>query len=102
MHRGSSELLEALFDVTDTEVGRFIRNRLGPDGRPYTIDDPHYTTLAEVRRLLDVPIPNYTAVSALLTLNHPIGRIECHAQVGKVERRLTIISGAGLNLVREQ
>ena len=102
MHRASSEMLEALFDVTDEEVSRFIRARLGPDGQPYTIDDPHYTTLAEVRRLLDVPPANYTAVSALLTLNHPIGRIECHARVGKVDRRLTIISGPGLNLVNEQ
>jgi hypothetical protein len=102
MHRASSEILEALFDVTDSEVSRFIRNRLGPDGLPYTIDDPHYTTLAEVRRLLDVPPANYTAVASLLTLNHPIGRIECHARVGRVERHLTIISGPGLNLIHEE
>ena len=39
MHRASSEMLEALFDVTDEEVSRFIRARLGPDGLPDTIDD---------------------------------------------------------------
>jgi general secretion pathway protein K len=102
VHRASSEILEALFDVTDTEVSRFIRARTGPDGKPFTIDDPHFTTLAEVRRLLDVPPANYAAVAALLTLNHPVGRIECHARVGKVQRHLTIISGPGLNLVHEE
>ena len=102
IHRASSEILEALFDVTDAEVSRFIRARVGPDGKPFTIDDPHFTTLAEVRRLLDVPPANYTAVLALLTLNHPIARIECHAHVGKVQRHLTMITGAGLNLIHEE
>ena len=102
VHRASSEMLEALFDVTDSEVGRFMRFRVGPDGKPFTIDDPHFTTLAEVRRLLDVPQANYAAVSALLTLNHPIARIECHARVGKVQRHLTMINGPGLNLIHEE
>ena len=102
VHRASSEILEALFDVTDVEVSRFIRARVGPDGKPFTIDDPHFTTLAEVRRLLDVPPANYTAVLALLTLNHPIARIECHAHVGKVQRHLTMINGPGLNLIHEE
>ncbi len=102
VHRASSEILEALFDVTDTEVSRFMRARVGPDGHAFTIDDPHFTKLDEVRRLLDVPPANYTAVAALLTLNHPVARIECHARVGKVQRHLTMINGPGLNLIHEE
>jgi len=33
----SSEILEALFDVTPSEVGRFLRTRLGPDGLAETL-----------------------------------------------------------------
>jgi general secretion pathway protein K len=102
MHLAPSEILEALFDVSPAEVGRFLRTRLGPDGVPDTEDDPHFATLPEVRKLLDVPETNYQAVLPLLTLHHPIKRVECLARVGRMERRLTLLNGAGLNLAREE
>jgi len=102
VHQASSELLEALFDVTSSEVGRFVRSRLGPDGLAESMDDPRYASLASVRSLLDVPELNYRAVAALLTLNHPIRRIECLARAGRHERRLTLLSGAGLNVIIEE
>jgi general secretion pathway protein K len=102
MHLASEEILSALFDVTPGEVGRFVRMRLGPDVRAETEDDPRFSNLQEVRRLLDVPAPNYRAVTPLLTLDHPIKRVECLARVGRLERRLTVISGPGLMLVHEQ
>lgn len=102
VHLASEEMLAALFDVTPAEVGRFLRTRLGPDGRAETEDDPHFATLPEVRRLLDVPGPNYRAVVSLLTVDHPIKRVECLARVGRLERRLTVLSGPGLKLVHEE
>ena len=102
LHMASSEMLAVLFDVTPSEVSRFISARLGPDGLPETMDDPHFGSLPAVRSLLDVPQDNYTAVSALLTLDHPIKRTECLARAGKLERRLTIISGPGLFLIKEE
>jgi general secretion pathway protein K len=102
VHRSSPELLAALFDVTPSEIGRFISARLGADGLAETIDDPRFTSLAEVRALLDVPRANYAAVSALLTLNHPIKRTDCRAWAGQLERRLTVLSGPGLHLIHEE
>ena len=102
LHMASPEMLAVLFDVTPSEVSRFISARLGPDGLPETIDDPHFASLPEVRRILDVPQENYTAVAPLLTLDHPIKRTECLARAGKLERRLTIISGPGLFLIKEE
>lgn len=102
LHLASADLLEALFDVTPSEVGRFVRTRLGPDGVPDTQDDPRYITLAQVRALLDVPEMNYRAVAALLTLDHPIRRTECVARAGRFERRLTLIRGGGVNLIKEE
>ena len=102
LHMASAEMLAVLFDVTPVEVSRFISARLGPDGLPETMDDPHFSSLPEVRRILDVPQENYTAVSALLTLDHPIKRTECLARAGKLERRLTIINGPGLFLIKEE
>jgi general secretion pathway protein K len=102
VHLASEEMLAALFNVTPGEVGRFVRLRLGPDGRAETEDDPHFTTLGEVRRLLDVPGPNYRSVASLLTLDHPIKRVECLARIGRLERRLTVLSGPGLRLVHEE
>lgn len=102
LHLASAEMLAALFDVTPSEVGRFISARLGPDGLAETIDDPHFKSLPEVRRLLDVPQENYSEVTALLTLDHPVKRTECLARAGSLERRLTIISGPGINLIREE
>ena len=52
--------------------------------------------------MLDVPQLNYTAVSALLTLDHPVKRTECLARAGSLERRLTIISGPGVSVIREE
>jgi len=98
----SSEILEALFDVTPSEVGRFLRTRLGPDGLAETLDDPRYTSLPQVRALLDVPELNYRAVAGLLTLQHPIRRTECVARAGRHERRLTLLQGEGLNLISEE
>lgn len=101
VHQAPSEILEALFDVTPAEVHRFVQARLGPDGIPATEDDPVFTSLAQVRALLDVPEGNYRRASRLLVLNHPVRRIEMLARVGKTERRLTQIIGPGLNLITE-
>lgn len=102
VHMASAEMLEVLFDVTPSEVGRFVSARRGPDGLPDTLDDPRFTSLAEVRRLVDVPQSNYAAVASLLTLDHPIKRTECLARAGRLERRLTILSGPGLYLIKEE
>jgi type II secretory pathway component PulK len=102
LHLAPSPILESLFDVTPSEIGRFLRARLGPDGIADTKDDPRYTTLPQVRALLDVPELNWRAVDDLLTLNHPIRRTVCLARVGRHERRLTLITGGGLNLVTEE
>jgi hypothetical protein len=102
VHRAASEMLEALFDVTPSEISRFISARNGPDGLPDTIDDRRFTTLDEVRACLDVPPSNYAAVSKLLTLNHPIKRTDCVAWAGGLKRRLTIIKGPGVDILREE
>jgi len=102
LHMASAEMLAVLFDVTPSEIGRFISARLGPDGLRDTIDDPRFVSLTEARKLLDVPQDNYNAVSSMLTLDHPIKRTECLARAGNLERRLTIISGPGLYLIREE
>jgi type II secretory pathway component PulK len=102
LHLASGEMLASLFDVTPSEVGRFLRARLGPDGVADTRDDPSYTTLAQVRSLLDVPELNWRAVGGLPTLNHPVRRTECLARAGRHERRLTLINGPGVNLVIEE
>jgi general secretion pathway protein K len=102
MHLASGEILEALFDVGSAEVGRLVRARVGPDRLRDTEDDLRFTTLTEVRRLLDVPEANYKAVLPLLTLEHPIKRVECVARVGGMQRRLTVLTGPGLKLVREE
>ena len=102
LHRASAEMLAVLFDVTESEVSRFISARLGPDGLPDTMDDHRFATLTEARSVLDVPQLNYAAVSALLVLDHPVKRTECLARAGTLERRLTIISGPAVSVIREQ
>jgi type II secretory pathway component PulK len=102
VHRVSSEMLEVLFDVTPSEVRRFISARRGADGLADTIDDPRFAALTEVRSLLDVPQLKYTSVAKLLTLKHPITRVECVAWAGDLRRRLTIINGPGLSIIRER
>ncbi len=101
VHTAPAEILAALFDVNQSEIGRFISTRLGPDQQRETIDDPRFASLPEVRKLLDVPQANYLAVSSLLTLNHPIKRTECRARAGNLERSLTLITGPGITLLRE-
>ena len=98
----SGEFLEALFDVGPSEVSRFLRARLGPDGVAETADDPRYTAMTQVRALLDVPEINWRAVNGLLTLSHPVRRTECLARAGRHERRLTLINGPGVSLVLEE
>ncbi len=102
IHRASAEILEALFDVTPTEISRFVSVRRGPDGIAESIDDPRFTSLTEVRALLDVPTSKFAAVSALLTLDHPIKRTECFVDVGNLRRRLTIIKGPGVDFIQEE
>lgn len=102
LHTASEPVLEALFNVTSSEVSRLIRTRNGPDGFADTEDDTTFKTLAEARAVLDVPEANYRRASSLLTLAHPIKRTECLARAGRLERRLTILSGPGLLLIREE
>ena len=66
------------------------------------MDDHRFATLTEARSVLDVPQLNYAAVSALLVLDHPVKRTECLARAGTLERRLTIISGPAVSVIREQ
>lgn len=102
IHRASAEMLAVLFDVTESEVNRFISARLGADGLPDTLDDRRFATLAQARLVLDVPQLNYTAVLPLLTLDHPVKRTECYARAGSLERRLTIISGPAISVIHEE
>ncbi|HWB05263.1 MAG TPA: hypothetical protein VG796_19680 [Verrucomicrobiales bacterium] len=102
VHMASPAMLAVLFDVTPAEVSRFTSARLGHDGVADTIDDPRFTTMEQVRTLLDVPQANYKAVADLLTLSHPIKRTDCLARAGSLERRLTILSGPGINLIKEE
>ena len=102
VHRASAEMLEALFDVTPSEISRFLSVRRGADGIAETLDDPRFTALTEVRALLDVPTSKYAEVSALLTLNHPIKRTECFVDVGNLHRTLTIIKGPGVDFIQEE
>lgn len=102
LHRVSADILEVLLAVSPSEISRFVSARRGPDGIPDTIDDARFSSLAQVRALLDVPEANYAAVAKLLTLDHPIKRAECFAWVGDLERRLTMITGPGLFLIREE
>ena len=101
VHTASGEILEALLDVTGSEVSRFLRARNGPDGIAETEDDPRYTGMEQVGRILDVPQRNFRRASFLLTLNHPIRRTELLARAGNLERRLTILSGPGIYLINE-
>lgn len=101
VHTAPGELLEALFNVTSSEVSRLLRTRDGPDGFADTEDDHTFASLAEVRAVLDVPERNYRRASGLLTLAHPIRRTECLARAGSLERHLTILSGPSLVLIKE-
>ena len=100
VHTAPGPLLEALFGVTASEVSRLIRARNGPDGMENTGDDEAFKTLTEARASLDVPELNYKAVATLVTLAHPIRRIECVARAGSLERRLTLLTGPGISLIR--
>ncbi len=100
LHHAPSAILEAVLNVTSSEVSRLIRAREGPDGLAGTEDDRRFTSMEEVRRLLDVPEGNYRRAAYLLVLDHPIRRTECLARAGGRERRLTLIEGPGLKLVR--
>lgn len=102
VHTAPGELLEALFDVTSTEVSRLIRTRNGPDEIPDNEDDRTFKTLEEARTALDVPARNFRRASGLLTLAHPVKRTECLARAGNYERRLTILSGPGVRIIREE
>jgi len=102
VHRAAPEMLEVLFDVTKSEISRFISARDGPDGLPDTIDDRRFTALEEVRGLLDVPPSNYAAAARLLTLDHPIKRTDCVAWAGGLKRRLTVIKGPSVDILREE
>ena len=100
VHTAPAMMLEALLNVTPSEVSRFVRERLGQDGQPGTEDDRRFTALTEVRNLFDVPEMNYRRAAGLLTLAHPIRRTECLARAGGLERRLTLIEGPGLKIVQ--
>ncbi len=102
IHTAPSPLLEALFNVTPSEVSRLIRTRNGPDGIPDNEDDILFKTLAEARAVLDVPEGNYRRSASLLTLAHPIRRTDCLVRAGSLERRLFLLVGPGLNLIREE
>ncbi len=102
LHLAPPDLLAILFDVTIPEVSRFTTARLGPDGIDVSIDDPAFSSIKEVRALLDVPEPNFKEVAPILTLHHPVRRTECLATVGNLERRLTVLQGPGIYLVREE
>ncbi len=101
IHTAPSAILEALFEVTPLEVSRLIRSRNGPDDLPGTEDDVTFASMAEVRQALDVPQSQFRRAAALLTVAHPIRRTECLARAGSLERRLTLLTGPGLSLIRE-
>ena len=96
------ELGVAVFAVEPEMARELVLRRYGADGVPLTEDDERFTSLDQVRRLLDFGRSRFALLEPLLTLAHPVKRTESRATVGDQELTLVELSGGGVQRIYEQ
>lgn len=102
VHEASGELLSVLFITDGAYVDQVIKFRLGADGIRYTDDDERFTDLVHLNSFLQMEQRRYVVVEPLLTVNHPIRRIESKGTVTDYSKTLIAIVGPGIRVLREK
>lgn len=102
IHEAPWELLSVLLITDGSYVDRIIKFRLGADGIRYTEDDERFADLDGVQNFLRLETAKFTQVQPLLTLAHPIRRIESTGTVGDYSKTLIAVVGPGIRVLREK
>ena len=102
IHEAPWELLSVLLITDGAYVDRVIKFRLGADGIRYTDDDERFEDLDEVQDFLQLEAAKFVRVEPLITLSHPIKRIESKGTVGDYSKTLIAIVGPGIRVLRER
>jgi len=102
IHEAPWELLSVLLITDGAYVDRVIKFRLGADGIRYTDDDERFEDLDQVQDFLQLEASRFMLIEPLLTLNHPIRRIESTGTVNDYSKTLIAIIGPGIRFLREK
>ena len=102
IHEAPWELLSVLFITDGAYVDRVIKFRLGADGIRYTDDDERFASMAALSNFLQLEARKFARLQPLITLSHPIQRIESRGTVSDYSKTLIAIVGPGIRVLREK
>lgn len=102
VHEASWELLSVLFITDGAYVDRLFKFRLGADGIRYTEDDERFEDLDDLRDFLQLEARKFAQVEPLLTLKHPVLRIESKGIVSDYAKTVIAVIGPGIRVLREK
>lgn len=88
----SSEVLQAVLDVTPEQAQFLVDARLGEDGEQDTEDDLILADVEEARVLLGMSPFEFERVSGRLTASDAVSRIEATGIAGSTRHTLTVIA----------
>jgi general secretion pathway protein K len=78
--------------VSPATADNFVKYRLGPDGKPDSLDSQVYTSMDEVRAALGMSPDQFQLVQNLLTLTSEIDRIESTGIIAGYEKKIVVVT----------
>lgn len=102
VHEAPWELLSILFITDGAYVDRLIKYRLGADGIRFTEDDERFDEVDDLKNFLQLEARKFVQVEPLLTIDHPIKRIESKGIVSDYAKTVIAIIGPGVRVLREK
>jgi general secretion pathway protein K len=88
----NADMIELFTGVSPATASEFVKYRLGPDGKPFTLDDRVYNSMDEVRAALGMSPEQFKLVQGLLSLKSAVDRIESTGIIAGHKKTIIVIA----------
>jgi general secretion pathway protein K len=95
-----ADTIQLVTGVSPATADEFVKYRLGPDGKPFTLDDRVYKSVDEVRAALGMSPEQFQLVEGLLSLTSAVDRIESTGIIAGYEKKIIVVATRNTQPVR--
>ena len=92
MNEASADLIKGVCGVGGAQALRFVNTRLGPDGKPDTLDDFNFQDMEQVRQALGMSKDDFEKIQGLISLQDSVTRIESNGILGNYRRKIMVVA----------
>jgi len=91
MNEAPADLISAVCGVGEVQALRFVNARLGPDGKPDTLDDVNFQDMEQIRQALGMSKDDFEKIQGQISLQDSVTRIESNGILGNYQRKIMVV-----------